>query len=118
MQSIRNHLLATAASVAENINVAVRPRPIVSNKASKRGKPGRRIIAYDRVGPSQRQVGIKWLHGECWPIMQTYCKHMFLHATKGWRRYSGGAAPWLPRPVQAEHPLATFYGNQLGRARA
>jgi hypothetical protein len=86
----------------------------VTNKTGKKYRFGRRIINYERKGPLHRQVGIRWLHGESWPIMQSYFTHRFLHATKGWREYTGGPALRMPMAAMAgntPYPLRFFGRN-------
>lgn len=117
MRSIMGALLRTSSRHAIDAALperkAVDDTPIVSPKKGKRGKFCARLITYERGGPFHRQVGIKWLHGECWPIMQTYFKHRWLHATKGWREYTGGPSMRLPvTSNQGAVPRRiSFYGH-------
>lgn len=52
--------------------------------------PYRRIIAYTRLGPFFRQVGVFARSDK--PIMQGHYTHRMLHATKGWREFTD--LPW------------------------
>lgn len=61
---------------------AKRPQHIVTSTVGRRGAPYRKIIKYERDGPFYRQVGAS---PDGRPILQTYYRHRFLHATKGWR---------------------------------
>jgi len=114
--SIKDKLLSTASRAAEMIGLPkIQPRRSdhqVTNQSGKRATPYRRIVGYERLGPLHRQVGIKWLHGEAWPIMQTYFKHRFLHATKGWREYTGGSRVRMPQASSGVPPRLAFYGRR------
>ena len=117
MDGLKKALLSTASRIAEEVGLPeIKTREDVGGKVTpklgKAGRPYRRIIKYERVGPLHRQVGIKWLHGECWPIMQTFFKHRFLHATKGWREYTGGPLMRMPYAPPALNPAAAFYGRR------
>lgn len=83
----------------------------VTKQTGKRGKFMRRIIGYERRGPYHRQVGIRWLHGESWPMMQTYFIHRFRHATKGVREYHGGSSMVMPMPRQLPQYPQRFFGR-------
>lgn len=83
----------------------------VTKAAGKRGSFMRRIIGYTRTGPFHRQTGVRWLHGEAWPLMQTYFIHTFTHATKGKRKYVGGSVMRMPMPRQLPPYPQRFFGK-------
>lgn len=92
-------LLGSAAAVVDTKDVRVVDPNTITSSCGKKGTPLRRIIGYRHEGPYHRQVGLKWMLNEAWPIVQTYYKHHFLHATKGWRVYTGGPAMRIPQPI-------------------
>jgi hypothetical protein len=113
-------LKASAASRAIHAGLGPVPeiraaqRTEVTRKRGMRGRPYRRIADYYRTGPFYRQVGGKWLQGEEWPIMETFFVHHFLHATKGWRTYTGGSVMRMPRanpPGYHVDRAREFYGH-------
>lgn len=93
------------------------PTGFITPTAGKPGSPARRLVRYERLGPFHRQVGLKWMAGESWPLMQTYFVHRLLHATKGWRTYVGGPNMTMPHPRRALNHAQMFYGSHYGIPR-
>ena len=118
---IKKAIASGVSRAAESIGLppirAKQSHGFVTPKAGKRASPARRITQYERLGPFHRQVGIKYLAGEGWPLMQTYFVHRFLHATKGWRTYIGGPNMTMPRPLPAVNHARAFYGSHYGIPR-
>jgi hypothetical protein len=83
----------------------------VSKKLGKKYRFGRRLIGYERRGPFQRQVEVKYLHGEAWPVMQEFYVHRLKHATKGWRAYTGGPALRMPYSMPVPPYPVRFFGR-------
>lgn len=96
--------LALDAGMSQDVKTLADGGLQVTQRAGKKGHAYRRIIGYKRTGPFHREVGIKWVSGESWPVMQTYFKHAFLHATKGWRTYESGATLRLPASLPQRRP--------------
>jgi hypothetical protein len=100
-------LKGTASRAAEAIaNLTEKktagPTHVVTAKAGKPGVPYRRIIAQEAMPVWYIQTGVNRKTGK--PRLERVEKHRFLHATKGWRVYSGGlpyikrsTTPMLPR---------------------
>lgn len=113
MNSILSKLLGTASRPAVDVGLhemdvqktKAASSPNVLRKLGKKGQKYRRLINYFRTGPFVRQVGSKWVAGEEWPLLHTFYVHHWLHATKGWRTYSGGAGMRLPNALApGAHP--------------
>lgn len=116
IRELRDAMRSSGSGQAENLyQPALRrkePTALASQRLGKKGKSHRRIIDYKRTGPFYRQVGTKTVADRVLPLMQTYWKHRFLHATKGWREYHGGQTIRIPRgPVPNWSRRATFYGR-------
>jgi hypothetical protein len=104
----------TAAKVVQKTSSGMASLPGKSEVTPKAGKPHspfRRIVKYERKGPFYRQVGERWLAGESFPIMQAYYKHKYLHATKGWREYTGGPRMSIPHAFNHLPARLAFYGK-------
>jgi hypothetical protein len=114
--SLRSALSATSSARAIETASPVDYRKAndltVSKKLGKQRSFGRRLIRYERLGPFHRQTGDRSIGGTILPMMQTYFLHRFLHATKGWREYLGGATLRVPMsPSMKQYPAAFFGRN-------
>lgn len=83
----------------------------ISKKRGKRIQFGRNFIRYERTGPFHRQIGERTIAGSILPVMETFFMHHILHATKGWRKYIGGAAMRLPQCPNGKSYPAAFFGR-------
>lgn len=116
--TLKDRLLGGVSRAASALGLprirAREPSIEVTRKAGKRGTPYRRVISYERLGPFHRQVGVKWIAGEGIPLMETFFKHCYFHATKGLRIYeSHSAAPRIPTSpnLMAKPARLAFYGR-------
>lgn len=103
-----SHVVERKAKVASSARGTTN---MVTPKAGKPGDPYRRIVRYERDGPYYREVGHRWLNGERFPIIQGFYNHRFLHATKGWRVYTGGERMTLPHTYRHAPARVAFYGR-------
>lgn len=90
----------------------------VQPHASRKYRPYRRVTKYHRVGPLHRQIAVKVMAHESWPVMQTFYEHHFLHATKGWRIYTGGPSMRMPFAPPANSARLSFYGGLRARRKS
>lgn len=106
---------ASVGGINRRVSAAARgTSKMTTPHLGKRGTPHRRIIDYQRLGPFRRiindQPGGK-------PIVQAYFQHTLMHATKGMRRYNGGARLPIPAASTGVHPSRSFYGSHYGMPR-
>lgn len=79
--------------------MALDDRSAITRTRGGKGKPNTRLIDYNRTGPFYQQTGISNIAGNILPRLKKFWRHRFLHATKGWREYHGGAVYHLPSAV-------------------
>lgn len=106
MKSLRDLFLDSSAGRAMLAGIGSQPetkalgdRAAVTKQKGRRGKPNSRIIDYKRTGPFYQQTGTNVIAGNVLPLLKKYWVHQFLHATKGWRSYRGGALFHLPSAI-------------------
>lgn len=125
MSTFKDFLTGTASRAAAAIaglkpkSAKAEPKFMVTHKAGKPGAPFRRIIAHVPLPARTVIAGVRYSEsGEQRLMVKTVVEHMFLHATKGWRNYSGGGLPGFGRsstPSFARNPVRTDkYHKMMG----